>query len=81
LRDERIAAFGYDPVSDQTAMVPVDHHIARPDGGGPVHVQKVAGPQRGKHAAACDGKAGLAAGGEEFGSQVEFDCFYQMVFG
>ena len=62
-------------------MTSVDHHVARPDGGGPVHVQKVAGPQRRRHAAACDGKASLAARREEFGGQVEFDRFYQMVFG
>lgn len=67
-------------VDYQAAVALIDHHVAGPDLRRALHVEQIAGPESGQHAAAGDRQARLAAGSEDFGGQVEFEGFYQLVF-
>ena len=65
----------------QPVMTIKHYHIAGLDGAcGAADFEQIAGLHAGEHAAAGDRQASLAEGSYDFGGQVEFENFYQLLY-
>ena len=65
----------------QAAVAFKEHHVAGLDGTGrAADFKDVTGLHAGEHAGAGDRKANCAERSQDFGGQIEFEGFYQLVF-